>query len=98
MRIVLLIRFKPSSKKYGPFQGGAFLCILFVICVLYVSIVLSCPFLAVVSDLLGLQPFGHLLGKGWPLDSFVCDVFLCFCHLLFLSPSGSGVVFDCNDC
>ena len=45
------------------------------------------------GDLLGLQPFGDLLGKGWPLDSFVCDVFWCFCHLL-----GPGVVFDCNDC
>ena len=24
-----------------------------------------------------LQPCGHLLGKGWPLGSLVCDVF-CF--------------------
>ena len=23
---------------------------------------------------------GHLLGKGWPLGSLVCDVFLCYCH------------------
>ena len=27
-----------------------------------------------------LQPSGHLLGKGWPLGSLVCDVFLCFCY------------------
>ena len=27
-----------------------------------------------------LQPCGHLLGKGWPLGSCVCDVFLCFCR------------------
>ena len=27
-----------------------------------------------------LQPCGHLLGKGWPIGSLVCDVFLCFCH------------------
>ena len=27
-----------------------------------------------------LKPGGHLLGKGGPLGSLVCDVFLCFCH------------------
>ena len=31
----------------------------------FVSIMLSC---------LSIQPCGHLLGKGWPLDSLVCDV------------------------
>ena len=25
-----------------------------------------------------LQPCGHLLGKGWPLGSLVCNVLLCF--------------------
>ena len=25
-----------------------------------------------------LEPYGHLLGNGWPLGSLVCDVFLCF--------------------
>ena len=25
-----------------------------------------------------LQPSGHLLGKGWPLGSLVCDVFMRF--------------------
>ena len=25
-----------------------------------------------------LQPCGHLLAKGWPLDSLVCDFLLCF--------------------
>ena len=25
-----------------------------------------------------LQPYGHLLGKGWPLGSLVCTVFLRF--------------------
>ena len=24
------------------------------------------------------KPCGHLLGKGWPLGSLVCDVLLCF--------------------
>ena len=35
-------------------------------------------------------------GKGWPLGSLVCDVFLCFCHFPIWC-SGSGVVFDCID-
>ena len=39
---------------------------------------------------------GHLLGKGWPLGSLVCDVFLCFCHFPVWCP-GSGVVLDCID-
>ena len=30
-----------------------------------------------------LQPCGHLLGKGWPLGSCVCDVFLCFVAILY---------------
>ena len=30
-------------------------------------------------------------GKGQPLGSLVCDVFLCFCHFSMLCP-GSGVV------
>ena len=34
---------------------------------------------------------GHLLGKGLPHGSLVCDVFLCFCHFLIWCP-GSGVV------
>ena len=40
-----------------------------------------------------LQPHDHLLGKGWPLGSFVCDVFLCFCHFPIWCP-GSGVVLN----
>ena len=41
-----------------------------------------------------LQPCGHLLGKGWPHSSPVCDVFLCICHFPTRCP-GSGVVPDC---
>ena len=41
-----------------------------------------------------LQPCGHLLGKGWPLGSSVCDVFLCICHFPIQCP-GSGVVLNC---
>ena len=40
-----------------------------------------------------LQPCGHLLGKGRPLDSLVCDVFLCFCYFPIWCP-GSGVAFE----
>ena len=47
------------------------------------------PFVIYVSYLLcclvcSLQSCGQLLGKGQPLGSLVCDVFLCFCHF----PSG----------
>ena len=41
-----------------------------------------------------LQPCGHLLGKGWPLGSHVCDVWLCFCHFFILCPM-SGVMLNC---
>ena len=41
-----------------------------------------------------LQPCGHLPGKGWPLISFVCNVFLWFCHVPMWCP-GPGVVLDC---
>ena len=43
-----------------------------------------------------LQPVGHLLGKGWPFGSLVCDVFNRFCHFPMWCP-GSGVVLDCID-
>ena len=43
-----------------------------------------------------LQPFGHLLGKGLPLGSPVCDVLLCFCHFPIRYP-GLGVALDCFD-
>ena len=45
--------------------------ILWVLYVIYVSC-LSCFLVC------SLQPCGHLLGKGWPLGSFVCDVFCDF--------------------
>ena len=37
-----------------------------------------------------LQPCGHLLGRGLPLD---CDVLLCYCHFPVWCP-WSGVVLD----
>ena len=33
-----------------------------------------------------LQPCDHLLGKGLPLGSLVCDVFLYFCQYLYCVP------------
>ena len=57
----------------------------FVIYVLCLSCCLVCP----------LQPCCHLLGKGWPLGSLVCDVFLCYSHFPMCCP-GSGLVLDCN--
>ena len=50
--------------------------------------------LCVILSCLFLEPSGHLLGKGCPLGSLVCDVFLCVCHFPIWCP-GSGVVFDC---
>ena len=53
----------------------------------FVSIMLSC---------LSIQPCSHLLGKGWPLGSLVCDVFLCYSHFPMRCP-GSSLVIDCID-
>ena len=40
-----------------------------------------------------LPPDEPLLGKGWPLESLVCYVFLCFCHGP-IRCFGSGMVLD----
>ena len=37
-----------------------------------------------------------LLVKGWPLNSLVCGVFLCYCLFPMWCP-GSGVALDCVD-
>ena len=42
------------------------------------------------------QLCGHLMEKGWPLGSLVCDVFLCYSHVPICCP-GSGLVLDCID-
>ena len=61
--------------------------VIFVICVLCLSCCLVCS----------LQPCGHLLEKGLPLGSLVCDVFfLCFSQFPMWCP-WSGVVLDCID-
>ena len=56
------------SPHPEPFQGGASFVDHFVICVSCLSCCLFCS----------LQPCGHLLEKGLPLGSLVCDVFLYF--------------------
>ena len=57
-------------------------------CYLYfVSVMLSCLFLAALWS---------SAGKGLTFGSFVCNVFLCLCHVPIWCP-GSGVVFDFID-
>ena len=43
-------------------------------------------FVSVMLSYLLLAVCGHLLGKSLPLCSYVCDVFLCFCHSLIWCP------------
>ena len=66
------------------FKEVLLLWIVFVIYVSCLSCCLICSFL----------PCSHLLGKGWPLGSLICCLFLCFCHLHMWCPR-SGLVFDC---
>ena len=61
-----------------PIQDGAFCGSFLLFYVPYRSCFLSVP------------P-GHLLGKDWPLESLMCDVFLYFCQIPMLW-SGSDVV------
>ena len=72
----------PVKWFYRPFQGGTFL---WIICVIHV-LCLSC------FGVCSLLPFGHLLGKGWPLGSQLW----CFCPFPMWYP-GTGVVLDCID-
>ena len=59
--VTVKLQFKPSSKNIFVDRSKAvFLCG-------YVSC-LSCFLVC------SLQPCGHLLGKGWPLGSLVCNV------------------------
>ena len=64
--------YKPPGKSIFTDRSKAVL-ILLVIFVIYVSC-LSC-FLNISCSL---HPFGHLLGKGWPLGSLVCDFYCVF--------------------
>ena len=61
-------------------EGWSFFCGSFLLFVFAFAIV-SCLFLAALWS---------------PVDSLVCDVFLCFCHFPIRCP-GSGVVLDCVD-
>ena len=68
---------KPPVKIVLTDRSKAVL-LLWIFFVIYISC-LSCFLVC------SLQPCGHLLGKGWTLGYFVCDVFLCF------------VTFSCGD-
>ena len=70
---------------YWPFYGGA--SFMYLLCFMLIFI-----YFLVCS----LHPCDHLLGKGWPLDSLVCDVVLCFCHFPIWC-LGSGMTLDCID-
>ena len=61
------------------FKGDVSIVDFFVIYDLRLSCCRVCP----------LQPCGHLLGNGWPLDPLVCDIFLCYSHFPMCCP-GSG--------
>ena len=62
-----------TVKHVQALQSSKAVLCLWIICVIYVSR-LSLLYCLVCS----LQPCDHLLGKGCPLCSLVCDVFLCF--------------------
>ena len=79
MRLAPWTMLRPSSK----FMADASFVEFFFIFVLSLSYCLVCF----------LQPCGHLLGKGWPLGSLVCDVFICFCHFPIQRPV-SGMILD----
>ena len=75
------------SVKYFTDRSKVVL-LLWILFVIYV-LCLTCCFVC------SLPSCGHLLGKGYPLGTIVCDVFLCVCHFP-MRCSGPGVVLDCN--
>ena len=70
-------RCKPFSISYWETISGTYF-------VVYASCLPRCLLAC------SLQPCGHLPGKGYSLDSLVCDVFLCVCHFPMWCP-WSGV-------
>ena len=75
----------PVKYFYWLFQSGLLLWDICVINVLCLSCLLVCL----------LQPWGHLKGKDWPLDSCLWCL-LWFCYFPIWYP-GTGVVSDCID-
>ena len=65
----------PKAGIIGTDHSKAVI-LLWILFVIYVSC-MSCFIVCL------LRPRGHLLGKGWSLDSLLCDIFLCFFHFLF---------------
>ena len=89
VRLIPSNMFKPSCNFLTDHSKLVLLLwIIFVICVLCMSL----SYCRVCS----LQPYGYLLGMGWPFCSLMCDVFLCFWHFSKWCP-GSGMVLDCID-
>ena len=86
VRLVWSNMLKHSSNFLTGRSKVVLLLWILLLSVSYLSVILSAPFNLV----------GHLLGKNWPLCSYVCDVFLWFCHFPICCP-GSGVAFDCID-
>ena len=82
--------FKHSSKMIFTNRSKAVL-LLWILFVIYVSR-LSLFYRFECS----LQPCDHLLGKGWPIGSFVYEVSLSFCYFPIWC-LGSGVVLYCID-
>ena len=66
-RPILFAKVINNQEKSIPVIRGNFVCYL----------CLSLPYCHVCF----LQPCVHLLGKGLPLGSLVCDVYLRFCHI-----------------
>ena len=88
MRLLPLYMFKPSSYMYiftDSSKVVLLLWILFVIYVLCLSLLCCLVYF--------LQACDHLLGKGWPLGSLVCDVFLCLfvCLFVVLRPKSTAI-------
>ena len=67
----VLINGPLDSRVYWLFQGSAYFADSFsYLFIMLVFVMLSCLLLAALWS---------PAGRGWPLGSLVCDVFLCFC-------------------
>ena len=75
-----------DSRVYWLFQGSAYFADSFsYLFIMLVCVMLSCLFLAALWS---------PAGRGWPLGSLVCGVFLYFCCFSMWCPR-SGVVLGC---
>ena len=81
--LVPLSMLKPSSNVFTDRSKAVHL--LWILFVIYVSCLSLLCYLVCF-----LQHFGHLLGKGWPLISLVCDVFIVLSHSHMVSRYKGG--------